>query len=117
MEAEIFEQERLAGFEVRGHLTGYGADAVGREGYVLVVAEDVVEQTTKVGDEGAEAHGLDGLALGTAEMRTEDHLRFVAESVFDGGEGFADAGVVGDDAVLERDVEIDADEDALVGKV
>ena len=50
-------------------------------------------------------------------MRAEDDLGFVAESIFDGGEGLADAGVVGDDAVFERDVEVDADEDALVGQV
>ncbi len=117
MEAEVFEQERLAGFEVGGHLAGDDTDAVGGEGYVLVVAEDMVEHAAKVGDEGAEAHGVDGLALGAAEMRAENDLGFVAESVLDGGEGLADAGVVGDDAVLEGDVEVDADEDALVGEV
>ena len=117
MEAEVFEQERLAGFEVGGHFAGDCADAVGGEGYVLVVAEDVIEQAAKMGDEGAEAHGLDRLALGAAEVRAEDDLGLVAESVLDGGEGLADAGVVGDDAVLERNVEIDADEDALVGEI
>ena len=93
------------------------ADAVGGEGDVLVVAEDVVEEAAEVVDEGAEAHGLDGLALGAAEVRAEDDLGLVAEGVLDGGEGLADAGVVGDDAVLEGDVEVDADEDALVGEV
>ena len=38
----------------------------------------------------------------------------MAERVLDGGQGLADAGVVGDDAVLQRDVEVDADEHALV---
>ena len=101
VEAEVFEQERLAGFEVGGHLAGDCADAVGGEGDVLVVAEDVVEQAAQVGDEGAKAHGLDGLALGAAEVRAEDDLGLVAERVLDGGEGLADARVVGDDAVLE----------------
>ncbi len=117
MEAEVFEQEGLAGFEVGGHLAGDCADAVGGEGYVFVVAEDVVEQDAEVVDDGAEAHGGDGLALGAAEVRAEDDLGLVAERVLDGGEGLADAGVVGDDAVLERDVEVDADEDALVGEI
>ena len=117
MEAEIFEQEGLAGFQVGGHLAGDDADAVGGEGYVRIIAEDVVEHAAKVGDEGAEAHRVDGLALGAAEVRAEDDLGLVAEGVFDGGESFADAGVVGDDAVLQRDVEVDADEDALVGQV
>ena len=117
VEAEVFEQEGLAGFEVGGHLAGDGADAVGGEGDVLVVAEDVVEEAAKVIDEGAEAHGVDGFALGAAEVRAEDDLGLVAEGVLDGGEGLADAGVVGDDAVLEGDVEVDADEDALVGEI
>jgi hypothetical protein len=117
VEAEVLEQEGLAGFEVGGHLAGDDADAVGGEGYVLVVAEDVVEQATKMGDKGSEAHGVDGLALRAAEVRAEDHLGLVAESVLDGGESFANAGVVGDDAVFEGDVEVNADEDALVGEV
>ncbi len=117
MEAEVFEEERLAGFEVGGHLAGDCADAVGGEGYVLVVAEDVIEQAAKVGDQGAKAHGLDGFAFGAAEVGAEDDFRFVAQSVLDGRERLADAGVIGDDAVLERDVEVDADEDALVGEI
>src|SRR5260370_22440869 len=117
MAAEGFGQEGVAGFEVGGYLGGDDADAVRREGRVLVVAEDVVEQAAKVGDEGAEAHGVDGLAFGAAEVGAENDFGLVAEGVLDGGEGFADAGVVGDDAVLEGDVEVDADEDALVGEV
>jgi hypothetical protein len=117
VEAEVFEQKRLPGLEVGGHLTGYGPDAVRTEGYVFVFAEDVVEQAAKVCDKGAKAHGRDGLALGTTEVRAEDDLGLVAESVLDGGKGFADTCVVGDDAVLERDVKIDADEHALIGEV
>ena len=80
--------------------------------------EDVVEELAEAVDDGAKAHGVDGLALGAAEVRAEDDLGFAAERVLDGGDGFADAGVVGDGAVLgEGDVEVDADEDALVGEV
>jgi hypothetical protein len=68
MEAEVLEQKGLAGFEVGGHFAGDYAYAVRREGYVLVVAEDVIEQAAKVGNEGAEAHGLDGFAFGAAEV-------------------------------------------------
>src|SRR5271154_1577301 len=117
MEAEVFEQEWLAGFEVRGHLGGDGADAVRAEGHVFVVAEDVVEEAAEMIDDGTKAHGGDRLALGTAEVGAEDDLGSVAERVLDGGERLADAGVVGDDAVLEGDVEVDADEDALVGEI
>ena len=41
VEAQVFEQESLAGLEVAGHLARDGADAVGREGDVLAVGEDV----------------------------------------------------------------------------
>ena len=117
MEAEVFEQEGLAGLEITGELGGDLADAVGGEGDVFVLVDDVVEEQAEAVDDGAEAHGVDGLALGTAEMGGEDDLGFVAEGVLDGGDGLADAGVVGDGAVFEGDVEVDADEDALVGEV
>ncbi len=90
---------------------------VWREGHVLVVTQDVVEERAEVIDERAKAHRRDGLALGTAEVRAEDDLGLVAERVLDGGERLADARVVGDDAVFERHVEVDADEHALVGEV
>ena len=44
VEAEVFEQQGLAGLEVGGHLDGDLADAVGGEGDVFVLVEDVVEQ-------------------------------------------------------------------------
>ena len=96
VEAEVFEQEGLAGLEVAGELDGDLADAVGGEGDVFVWVEDVVEQDAQAVDDGAQAHGVDGLALGAAEVRAEDDLGFVAEGVLDGGDGLADAGVVGD---------------------
>ena len=117
VEAEVFEEKGLAGLEVAGHLGGDLAYAVGREGYVFVFVEDVVEEMTEVVDDGAEAHGGDGLALGAAEVRAEDDFGVAAEGVLDGGDGLADACVVGDLAVFEGDVEVDSDEDALVGEV
>ena len=52
------------------------------------------------------------LALRPAEMRREDHRRAVIERVGDRRQRRANAGVVGDPAVLDRDVEVDADEHA-----
>ena len=118
VEAEVFEQQRLAGLEVAGHLARDGADAVGREGDVFAVGEDVLEKLAEAVDDRAKAHGVDALALGAAEMRGEDDLGFAAQSVLDGGDGFADARVVGDGALFgERDVEVDANEDTLVGEI
>ena len=117
VEAEVFEKEGLAGLEVVGHLGGDFAYAIGGEGYVFIFVEDVVEEVTKMVHDGAEAHGGDGLALGAAEVRAEDDFGVAAERVLDGGESLADAGVVGDLAIFEGDVEVDSDEDALVGEV
>ncbi len=117
MEAEVFEQEGLAGFKIVGHLGGDLTYAVGREGYVLVLVDDVIEEETEAVDDGAKTHALDDLTLGSAEMGAENDPRFAAECVLDGGNGLADASVVGDDAVLERDVEVDANEDALVFEI
>ena len=119
MEAEVFEQEGLADFEVAGELGGDGADAVGGEGDVFVEIDDLIEELAEAIDDRAEAHGSDGLALGTAEVGAEDDFGLVAEGVLDGGDGLADAGVVEDlGAVLgEGNVEVDADEDALAVEV
>jgi hypothetical protein len=118
MEAEVFEQEGLAGLEVGGHLEGDLSDAIGGEGDVFILVHDVVEQGAEVVDKRAQAHGGNGLALGAAEVRGEDDLGLVAQGVLDGGQRLADAGVVEDGAAVggEGDVEVDADEHALVSK-
>ena len=54
VKAEIFKQEGLAGFEVVGQLGGDLADAVGGEGYVLVLIHDVVEEQAEAVDDGTE---------------------------------------------------------------
>ena len=51
-------------------------------------------------------------------MRGKDDLRFVAQRVLDGRKGLADAGVVENGAFGgQRNVEVDADKDALVGEI
>ena len=82
-----------------------------------MLAQDVVESGAEMIDERAKAHGGHRLAFGAAKMRTENDLRLVAQGVLDRGQGLPNASVVGDDPVVEGDVEVDANEDALVGKV
>ncbi len=123
VEAEVLEEKGLAGLELGGELGGELADAVGGEGYVFRGSEDVVEELAEAVDDGTEAHGRDGLAFGAAEVGAEDDLGLVAQGVLDSGDGFANAGVVedlggaGGGVVGEGDVEVDTDEDALVGEV
>src|SRR5580658_3876459 len=58
-----------------------------------------------------------GSVLWPAEMAHEDRFAAVGEDLFDGGDGGADAGVVGNIVfVIKRDVEVDPDEGFFVGK-
>src|SRR5579875_680553 len=117
VEAEILEEEGLTGLEIPGHLLGDFADTVRGEAYVFVGAEDVVEEFAEAYGDGAEAEGVDALALGAAEVGGEDDFGSLAQGELESGDGLADAGVVGNAAAFEGDVVIDADEDAFVAKV
>jgi hypothetical protein len=123
VETEVFQQQGLAGLQVAHQLGGDVADALRREGDVLLVADDVIEQLAQTVNDRAEAHGRNDLALGAAKVRTENDARFAAQRVLDGGNGLADARVVGDTRSSVRpvrregNIEVDADENALVGKV
>src|SRR5467141_811007 len=50
-------------------------------------------------------------------MREEDHLAALVGDLGDGRDDALDAGRVGDAAALHRHVEVDAEQDALVGDV
>ncbi len=119
VEAEVFQQQDLAGFKLAGKFFGDVADAVGGKGDVGLFAEVMIEQGAEAVDDGAQAVFEIDLAFGAAEVGGEDELGLVAQRVLDGGQGLFDAGVVGDlGAVLgEGDVEVDAHEDVLVGEV
>ena len=51
-------------------------------------------------------------------MCSQNDFGFTAKCVLDGGDSFADAGVIRDRAFFgERNIEVHADEDALAGEV
>ena len=55
------------------------------------------------------------LALGTAQMRTQDDGGLPFKQILDGGQRSLDAGVVADNPVFDRHVEIDPHQHAFVG--
>ena len=116
--AEVLKQEHLAGFELAGKLGGHFADAVGGEGHIDRFAEFLVEEFAEAQGDRAQRVLWIGLALGTAEVRGQNDLGLAPEGVDDGGQRGHNAGVVGDGGAVfsERHVEVDADEDALVGQ-
>ena len=116
VEAEIFEQQHFAVFQLVGELAGEIADAVGREGDIDLLADGVVEHDTEAVHDGAKAVFGIGLALGTAEVGAEYDLAAMPEYELNGGEGLTDARVVEDFGAVIREghVEVDADQHMLM---
>ena len=104
MEAEIFEQQQLAGFD-RLRLRARGlADAVGRQ------RDRAREQLAQPFGHGLERQLRVGPALGTTEMRGEHDGGAAIESQPERGNHRAQPGVVGDGSPVEGRVEVGADE-------
>ena len=117
VEAQVLQQQRLAFLQLARHLFGLDADAIGAEADVFAASQLVVEQHAQALRHGTQAHLGIGLALGTAEMRGQNEPRAVAQGVLDGGQGLADARVVGDAAdFVERNVEVHAHEDTMIAE-
>ena len=90
------------------------------DGLVRVGSDDVVDEDDVAADEALQhaAHGPQRvlrvrLALRPAEMRAQDDPRPVVDQVADRRQRRANARVVGDRAVGDRHVEVDAHEHAL----
>jgi hypothetical protein len=60
---------------------------------------------------------VDSLALGSAEVRRKNHTGATLSSVVDCRKSRANARIVVYAAILDRDIEINADEDALAGEI
>jgi hypothetical protein len=107
MEAEVLQQEDVAGLEVLGEGLDLGADAVG--GADDFPAGEFGEALT----DGTHAKTFDDLTLGTAEVGHEDDAGVLLVKVANGGKGGFDPGVGADPAFLiQGDVEVHPDEDA-----
>ena len=119
MEAQVLEQQHLAGLKLTGHFAGYFANAIGREGHVDIFAQRFVEQLAQTVNHRAQRIFWIRFALGTAQVRSQNDLGLMPDGVDDGGQRGRDAGVVGDGraVISERHIEINADEDPLVGQI
>src|SRR5262249_28274566 len=94
------------------------ADAIRCKAYVAGAPHLLVEQHAQTLGGRLETHFCIELALGPAEMGCQDQASAFAQSIFDGGQGLADTRVIGYATVfVERDVEINAHEDAMAIKV
>ena len=116
VEAQIFQQQHLTGFQLARQLLGGLAYAIRREADVDFLTETFVDHGAQLVDDGAQAHLGVRLALRTAQMRSQNQFRFMPQRVLDRRQGLADARVVGDDGAVfrERNVEVHAKKDVLV---
>ena len=81
--------------------------------YDLVVVCEYYVLTEKLGktnSHGSQAEFLFGTVFGLAEVRAEDNLAAVSDQFFNCGQSSGDSVVIGDHAVLERYVEVNANE-------
>ena len=111
IEADVLEQGDLAITQGGDGLGGRRSNDVG--GQRDLHAGQLGEAR---GNGGQREGGID-LTLGAAEVGHDDDLRTGVGEGLKCRQRRADTAVVGDDAVLERNVEVGADEDALAAQV
>ncbi len=111
MKADIFQNENFTIAQGLALAFSAGADAIERKRYGIAQKflqffrgrrEGILQIRT---------------AFGAAKMRSENEARTLLNREAQGGKRFANAGIVGDHAVLERHVEVHTDEDALAAEV
>ena len=108
VKTDVLENEDLARLDGGDSLSSLLAVGVGDKGNV-----ETRELSELLGD-GLEGQlGLEAGALGTAEVAHEDDASVVLNEVVDGGQGSLDTGGVANDAILDRHVKVNADENAL----
>ena len=111
MEASVLEQEHVAILHFGDRVVGCLADAVGCEGDGSL--DDVGDRR---GD-GLQRIGLVRATFGAAEMRKQNDLAALVRNLRDGRCNALDARRVGHATVLRRNIEIDAQQNALAGQV
>ena len=86
---------------------------------VVVVCEDhgLAQLCAQGSSNGSDAELCLRAVLGLAQMAAQDDLCAVVDQLLDGGQSCIDAVLVGDDAVLHRDVEVAADKDLLAAVI
>jgi len=111
VEAQVLEHEHIAVAE-SGHLgRGILADRVGRE------RDRGVEQFAEAGRDRRQAVLRVGRPVGTAEVGDDDHSGALRSQGVDRGHRCAHAAVVRDGPLVQRNVEVAADDDALAREV
>ena len=112
-EAGVLQQHNIAVAHRGGSGLGLGADNI----VVIGEGDRLAEFFRQAGRNRRKAELGFGAILRLAEMAAQDHLGAVLNQLLDGRQRGVDTVVVGDDAVLHRDVEVTADKHPLAGVV
>src|SRR5438067_3535181 len=107
METDVFKKQHATVTETFALGLGVGADAI--LGEVDGPLEEILELRSH---RGQRIFGI-GPALGTAEVRRQNQSASLLDGQTQRGQGFADTRVVRNGAVLQRNVEVDTNKDAL----
>ncbi len=111
VEAEVLKENAFAGLEALYGVLGAGAKGVTR------YRNRHLEQLRESLGDGPQAHAVLDLAVGPAEVAGQNDDGTLSEQCLDRRQCGHDPAVVRDLAVLEGNVEVDADEDALACRV
>ncbi len=111
VEAQVLEEQQVAGTQLADRDLHSGAQRVA--GHAHVATQQLAEPIR----DRLEAKRVVDLALRPAQVAGQDHCRAALQQIADRGQAGPDAGVVGDPPVVERHVEVGAQEDALSADV
>jgi len=107
VEAHVFQQDDAAGVQIGNGRMGRAADAV------LGEAHRRSQQFRQGRDQRLQAHRRHDLALGAVEVGQQGDLGSRFAQLVDRRQGDPQTSVVGDPAVLHRDIEVYADQSGL----
>ena len=112
-EADVFQQDDVARLHGGCHRLGVFADNF----LVRCQLDLFVQQLGEAGGYRSQRELLLILTLRASQVGAEDDLGLMVDQVLDGRQRSDDALVVGDDAILERDVKVAADQHPFAGDV
>jgi len=108
--AGVLQHQNIAGFE--------SGDFRIRLGAVRSKRNRLAEQLGKIVRNQLERGvGRDALLIGTAQVAHENEASALFQNVADGGESSLDPGVILDDSVFDRHVEVNAHDDAFAFEI
>ena len=116
MESEVLKQQSLSLLQFASHFFCFEPNTVGTKAHVFAARQFSIEQHAEAFGHRLQTHFRIRLALGASQMRSQNEPCAVTQRVFNAGQCLADACVVDDAAVIERDVEIHTHKNMVIAQ-